>query len=169
MAGQTTTDFANIRTALRNCYLLVAFNTVWLLIPAFGIVLGNNLHVIVVSLAVGGFIIFVSNTYIAKKLYYLETPTKGSLYESHLHNVDNAGFVVFFVTLVTGLLFVLLAVFVLNAFTAQSGYFMFLTIDTMLSAFLGLLAFWVLKHAIGGLWQLAKPEEYTYHKIANIF
>jgi hypothetical protein len=158
-----------IRASIRNCYILTAANSIWLLIPAIGLILGNNLNMILSALVLGGFVLFLRNNYIGKKIYYLSSAAENSVFKSHLNNVDNIGYIVFFVTLIGGLTFLLTTVFILNGFKSQSGYVMFVIVDVILSGLLGALAFWVLKHSLGGLVSVTKSQAYTYKKIANIF
>ena len=60
--------------------------------------------------------LFVSNNYIGKRWYYYSSLSKNTVYESHLENIDNIGCIVFFVTLISGLTFLITAVFILNIF-----------------------------------------------------
>ena len=60
--------------------------------------------------------LLVSNNYIGKRWYYYSSLSKNTVYESHLENIDNIGCIVFFVTLISGLTFLITAVFILNIF-----------------------------------------------------
>ena len=162
-------DLATTQRVVRNCYLLILFNSIWLLIPFIGLITGNNLNIILSALVIAGAALFLSNNYIGKKWYYFSGGAKNTIYESHLANIDHIGFIVFFVTLISGLTFLIAAVFITNIFKSQFGAIMLLIANLAIGLLLIALAFWVLKHAAGGMIEAGKSRAYKYEKIANIF
>ena len=168
----SNTDAATLaRTAgvVRNCYLLIIANAVWLLLPVIGLLTGNNLNMMLGALLVAGASLFLSNNYIGKRWYYSSSEAKNTVFQSHLENIDNIGFITFFVSLISGLAFLISTVFILNIFKSQSGFYMFLAVDIVMSVLLIALAFWVVKHASSGLALAGKSQEFKYEKIANLF
>ena len=169
MSSADATTLARTASAVRNCYLLILANSVWLLLPVIGLVTGNNLNFMLAALLVAGASLFLSNNYIGKRWYYSADDAKGTVFKSHLDNIDNIGFITFFVSLIAGLAFLITTVFVLNIFKSASGYYIFLAIDLIMSALLMALAWWVVKHASSGLALAGKSQAYKYEKIANVF
>jgi hypothetical protein len=159
-------DITKTKSAVRNCYYLILGNTIWLLIPMVGLLTGNNISTMLTLMVTAGAVLFVSNNYIGKKWYYSTADAKDTVFESHLNNIDNIGFVVFFITMVAALIFLIATVLVLNIFKSQSGFVMFLIIDIAMSVVLGGLAFWVVKHAGAGLSNASKNLAYKYAKAA---
>ncbi len=152
---------AQIKAVVRNCYLIIAANTFWLLIPFFGLISGNNIPVIFSGLILSSAVLFLSNNYLGKRWYYYSEFTEGTPYQSHLDNIDHIGFRTFFVALVSGLAFLISSVFITNLFKSSLGQYLVLALDVALSAVLISLAVWILKRVTVGLALATKEQPYA--------
>jgi hypothetical protein len=139
-----------LQATARNCYLVIAVNTVWLLIPLIGMLTGNNVVAIFFGLVVAAAVLFVANNYLARKWYYNSDAAKGTVYESHYERIDYIGFVTFFVTMVSTLAFMIISVFAANIFKGI-GQQVVLVLDIAFSGLLIVLAVWILKQCSKGL------------------
>lgn len=139
-----------LQATARNCYLIIAANTVWLLIPLIGMLTGNNVVQIFFALVVAAAVLFLANNYLARKWYYNTDAAKGTVYESHYERIDYIGFVTFFVTMVATLAFMIIAVFAANIFK-NVGQQVVLALDIIFSGLLVVLAAWILKQCSKGL------------------
>jgi hypothetical protein len=139
-----------LQATARNCYLIIAANTVWLLIPLIGMLTGNNLVQIFFALVVAAAVLFLANNYLARKWYYNTDAAKGTVFESHYERIDYIGFVTFFVTMVATLAFMIIAVFAANIFKGI-GQQVVLALDIVFSGLLVLLAAWILKQCSKGI------------------
>ena len=169
MSNTDAATLAKTAGVVRNCYLLIIANAVWLLLPVIGLLTGNNLNVMLAALLAAGTSLFLTNNYIGKRWYYSSSEAKNTVYQSHLENIDNIGFITFFVSLIAGLAFLITTVFILNIFKSQSGFYLFLAVDVVMSILLIALAYWVVKNASSGLALSGKSQEFKYEKIANLF
>ena len=162
-------DTASMAATLKTCYTVILGNAVWLLIPLFGLLTGNRLGLMLILLMIASVALILSNNYLAKKWYYSLDMAKGTPYHSHLHNIDNIGFVTFFVTMISGLAFLILAVVITNLIKANAGYYAFLVLDFAMSALLVALAVWVVKRASGGMKLAASGQEFKEDANAKLF
>ena len=151
---EETPSLEKMQAVARNCYLIIAVNTIWLLIPLLGFVGSNPLILIFEALVVGCAVLFVSNNYLAKRWYYYIDASKGSPYESHFTNIDNIGFRTFFVTLIGTL------VFLSNAFKAI-GPKIVAVLEIGLAALLIAMAAWIAKQVSKGLATNAKGQPFA--------
>ena len=149
-----------MKSTARNSYLIIALNCLWLMIPLFGILIGNNLLTIFVALIVAGAVLFVSNNYLAKKWYYLHEYAEGSPLASHYANINDIGYYTYFATMIGSLAFLIVVVFVGNIFKTHGGTIV-LGVDFLFSGFLVLLTVWILKRVTKGMATLAKNEAYA--------
>ena len=139
-----------LQATARNCYLIIAANTIWLLIPLIGLLTGNSLVKIFFSLIVAAAVLFLSNNYLARKWYYNTDAAKGTPFESHYERIDYIGFVTFFVTMIATLAFMIVSVFAANLFKSI-GSQVVLVLDIAFSGQLVVLAAWILKQCSKGL------------------
>lgn len=149
-----------MKATARNSYLIIAVNCLWLLIPMFGILVGNDLLTIFVALIVAGAVLFASNNYLAKKWYYLHEYAEGSSLASHYSNINDIGYYTYFATMIGSLAFLIVVVFVGNIFKTHGGLIV-LGVDVLFAGFLALLTAWILKRVMKGLANLAKGEAYA--------
>ncbi len=154
---ETTPSIDQLAAVVRNCYLVISANIIWLLIPIAGILTGNVIQHVFGALIVASAALFLSNNYLGKRWYYNTDFAKGTVYESHFQAIDDIGFRTFFVTMIGSLIFLILAVFLSNAFKAQ-GATIVLVLDLILSAVLILQALWILKTVLKGLATSSKGE-----------
>ena len=150
----------DMKATVRNCYLVIAFNTIWLLIPLFGVLTGNVIAYIFQVLIVAGLVLFISNNYLAKRWYYVSDFAKDTAYEKHFANIDDIGYRTFFVTMISSLVFLILAVLVTNA-KSSFGQVLFQILDFALCALMIALAVWILKRVSVGLTLSAKGQAYA--------
>ena len=162
-------DLATAQRTVRKCYLVILANTIWLLIPLMGLLTGNNLEVIMIALVTAFAFLILSNNYLANHWYYYSDRAKGTIYKSHFDNIDHIGFITFFVTLISSLLFLMLSVIVANLLKSAIGAAIVLMLDVALTAILGGLAFWVAKRASSGLALAAKGREFSHDGGGGIF
>lgn len=149
-----------LQATARNCYLIIAANTIWLLIPLIGMFTGNSLVNIFFTLILAAAVLFVSNNYLARKWYYNTDAAKGTAFESHYERIDYIGFVTFFVTMVSTLAFMIISVFAANLFKNIGSQVVFV-LDIVFSGLLVLLAAWILKQCSKGLATAARKEAFT--------
>ena len=149
-----------LQATARNCYLIIAANTVWLLIPLIGLLTGNSLVKIFFALVIAAAVLFVSNNYLARKWYYNTDAAKGTPFESHYERIDYIGFATFFVTLIATLAFMIISVFAANIFKSF-GQQVVLLLDIAFSGLLVVLAAWVLKQCSKGLATGARKEPFA--------
>ena len=149
-----------LQATARNCYLIIAANTIWLLIPLIGMLTGNSLVKIFFTLVVAAAVLFVSNNYLARKWYYNTDAAKGTVFESHYERIDYIGFATFFVTLIATLAFMIISVFAANIFKTY-GQQVVMVLDVAFSGLLVLLAAWILKQCSKGLATAARKEAFV--------
>ncbi len=149
-----------LQATARNCYLIIAANTVWLLIPLLGMLMGNDVVKIFFTLVVAAAVLFLSNNYLARKWYYNTEAAKGTVFESHYERIDYIGFVTFFVTMIATLAFMIVSVFAANIFKTY-GQQVVLVLDIAFSGLLVLLAVWILKQTTKGLATGARKEPFA--------
>ena len=149
-----------LQATARNCYLIIAANTVWLLIPLLGMLMGNDVVKIFFTLVVAAAVLFLSNNYLARKWYYNTEAAKGTVFESHYERIDYIGFVTFFVTMIATLAFMIVSVFAANIFKTY-GQQVVLVLDIAFSGLLVLLAVWILKQTTQGLATGARKEPFA--------
>jgi uncharacterized membrane protein len=149
-----------MKSTARNSYMIIALNCLWLLIPLFGILIGNDLLKIFVALIVAGAVLFASNNYLAKKWYYLHEYAEGSKLASHYANINDIGYYTYFATMIGSLAFLIVVVFVGNIFKTHGGMIV-LGVDFLFAGFLVLLTVWIMKRVLKGLAMLAKDEAYA--------
>ena len=142
---------------LRTCYLIIAANSIWLLIPTIGLLSGNNIVMVSEALVVAGACLFLSNNYLGKRWYYGQDVAKGTMYESHFETIDNIGFRTFFVSMIGGLIFLITAVFAANLFKSF-GPTLVIVLNAVLSLVLIVQAGWILKEVRSGMTKLAQQQ-----------
>ena len=169
MTEETVVDLGAMQKIVRNSYLIILPNVVWLLIPLFALLTGNNLSWIMAALILACVFLNISNVYLAVNWYYNQHRAKGTAYEGHFRNIDDIGFVTFFVTMISALLFLMVSVIITNLFKSKAGVFMNYALEIALTAVLIALAFWVVKRASVGLRAATKGEGYVVDPNAKLF
>lgn len=169
MSTDTKMDAVTMQKTLRNCYLIILPNIVWLFIPVFALLTGNNLSWIMAALMVACVFLNISNVYIAKHWYYNHAAAAGSVYQGHFRNVDDIGFVTFFVTMIGSLMFLIASVIVTNVIKSQLGAYFNLALELALAGIYIVLALWVVKRASEGLSLVSKNEPYIVDPKAKLF
>ena len=147
----------SIPSVLKTCYLVIAANVIWLLIPAASLLTGNNIVWVSEALVVAGTSLFLSNNYLGKRWYYGHDVAQGTVYESHFATIDNIGFRTFFVTMIGGLIFLITAVFAANLFKSI-GPTLVMVLDAILSLVLIAQAAWILKEVRSGMAKLSQQQ-----------
>ena len=168
---------ATLQQSVRNCYLMIGVNVVWLLIPLLGIamrVAGMDGQTVIVSIfwlmIVACGVLFACNIYLAKKWYYSEDAARNTPFASHLKNVDNIGFVTFFVTMIATLLFLIASVLVTNLLKktvtiggstvdlATVGTALNWALELALTGSLVVLGLWIFRNVSAGLARASRGE-----------
>jgi len=144
-------------SVLKTCYLVIAANVIWLLIPGAALLAGNNIVWVSEALVVAGASLFVSNNYLGKRWYYGRDVAQGTVYESHFDTIDNIGYRTFFVTMIGGLIFLITAVFAANLFKSV-GPTLVIVLDSILSLVLIVQAGWILKEVRSGMSKLSQQQ-----------
>jgi hypothetical protein len=172
-----TIDAARLPEIVRKSYMMIAVNVIWLLIPLLGIVMrlvGVDAQTVIVSvfwiMILGCGVLFFCNIYLAKNWYYSEDTAKGTPFASHLKNIDNIGFVTFFVTLIAALVFLIASVLVTNLLKkkvtvagasidlATVGTVLNWALELALTGALVVLGLWIFKNVTAGLARAARGE-----------
>ncbi len=150
----------DLQKIVRACYMVIAGNAIWLLIPLFGLLTGNNIQHIFETLVTAGLVLFISNNFIGKRWYYNADFAKGTVYEKHFANINNIGYRTFFSTLIGALVFLILAVFLSEALKTYAGWIVEI-LDIVLSGLFVVLAVWVLRLALKGLTLASKAQPFA--------